>query len=185
MNKIILFNMLSLDGYFEGSNKEIDWHNVDAEFNDFAIEQLNNASMLIFGRITYELMANYWPADSALRDDLIVAQKMDSIPKIVFSKTLLKANWNNTRLIKEISESEVKRLKQQSDKDIFIFGSANLASTFINLNLIDEYQFIINPIVLGQGNSLFKPMTKRLKLKLQQAKVFKSGNVLLYYDSIR
>jgi dihydrofolate reductase len=177
--------MLSLDGYFEGSNKEIDWHNVDTEFNDFAMEQLNNASALIFGRITYELMANYWPTDSALRDDPIVANKMNSISKIVFSKTLLKADWNNTKLVKEISETEVKRLKQQYINDIFIFGSANLASTFINLNLIDEYRFIINPIVLGQGNSLFKPMTERLKLKFQKSLVFKSGNVLLYYESMR
>jgi dihydrofolate reductase len=177
--------MLSLDGYFEGSNKEIDWHNVDTEFNDFAIEQLNNASALIFGRITYELMANYWPTDSALRDDPIIANKMNSISKIVFSKTLLKADWNQTKLVKEISENEVKRLKLQYINDIFIFGSANLASTFINLNLIDEYRFMINPIVLGQGNSLFKPRSERLKLKFQQSYVFKSGNVLLYYESMR
>lgn len=177
--------MLSLDGYFEGPNKEIDWHNVDAEFNDFAIEQLNNASILVFGRITYELMANYWPTDNALKDDPIVADKMNSISKIVYSNTLHKVDWKNTKLIKDLSENEVKRLKQQYDNDIFIFGSANLASTFINLNLIDEYRLIINPILLGQGYPLFKPMTNRLKLKFQKVRVFKSGNILLYYESIR
>lgn len=173
--------MLTLDGYFEGSNKEIDWHNVDTEFNDFAIEQLNNASALIFGRITYELMANYWPTDSALQDDHIVADKMNSIPKFVFSRTLLKADWNNTKLVKNVSENEIKKLKLQFLNDILIFGSANLASTFINLNLIDEYRLIINPIVLGHGNLLFKPMNERFKLKFQKLHIFKSGNVLLYY----
>jgi dihydrofolate reductase len=175
--------MLSLDGYFEGPNKEIDWHNVDAEFNDFAIEQLNNASILVFGRITYELMAGYWSTDAALNDDPVVADKMNSIDKIVFSKTLHKADWNNTKLFKDVSKNEVRNLKQKSNKDIFIFGSANLASTFINLNLIDEFRLIINPIVLGQGHSLFNPTNKQLKLKFQRVRVFKSGNVLLYYES--
>lgn len=176
--------MMSLDGYFEGSKKEIDWHNVDAEFNDFAIKQLNSASALIFGRITYELMANYWPTDSALSDDPDVAKKMNSIPKFVFSRTLLKADWNDTKLVKEISVKEVNKLKLQYTNDIFIFGSANLASTFINLNLIDEYRLIINPIILGRGTSLFKPTAERLKLKFKQSHVFKSGNILLYYTSI-
>ena len=81
MSKMILFNMMSIDGFFEGSNKEIDWHNVDNEFNDFAIEQLNKASLLIFGRLTYELMASHWPSPSARSNDPIVAEKMNSIPK--------------------------------------------------------------------------------------------------------
>ena len=176
---------MTVDGFFEGLNKELDWHNVDNEFNDFAIEQLSNASVLIFGRLTYELMASYWPTPNALSNDPIVAEKMNSIPKIVFSKTLDKTEWNNTRLIKENIEQECKKLKQQNDKDIFIFGSANLASSFKSLNLIDEYRIMINPIILGQGNTLFKPTKERLKLRFIKTRTFNSGNVLLYYESKR
>jgi dihydrofolate reductase len=182
---MILFNMMTIDGFFEGLNKEIDWHNVDNEFNDFAIEQLTSASFLIFGRLTYELMAGYWPTPDALSNDPLVAERMNSIPKIVFSKTLDKTTWNNTRLIKENIGQECKKLKQRHDKDIFIFGSANLALTFRNLDLIDEYRIMVNPVILGQGNTLFKPAKERLKLKLIKTRSFISGNVLLYYEPDR
>jgi len=182
MSNIILFNLMTVDGFFEGPNREIDWHNVDDEFNDFAIEQLNSASALIFGRITYELMAAYWPSTEASTNDPVVAGKMNSIQKIVFSRTLDKAGWNNTRLVKGDPEEEFRKLKQIYDKDIFIFGSADLASTLMNRNLIDEYRIIINPIILGQGNTLFKPSREQLKLRLIKVRTFKSGNVLLYYQ---
>jgi dihydrofolate reductase len=110
---------------------------------------------------------------------------MNSIPKIVFSKTLDKTTWNNTRLIKENIGQECKKLKQRHDKDIFIFGSANLALTFRNLDLIDEYRIMVNPVILGQGNTLFKPAKERLKLKLIKTRSFISGNVLLYYEPDR
>ncbi|MGC1392296.1 MAG: dihydrofolate reductase family protein [Bacteroidales bacterium] len=185
MGKIILFNMMTIDGFFEGPDKEIDWHNVDNEFNTFAVEQLSNASALIFGRLTYELMAGYWPTAVAQSDDPIVAEKMNAIQKIVFSKTLDKTDWNNTRLIKKNIEHECKNLKQQSDHDVFIFGSANLASALIDLDLIDEFRIMINPIILGQGNVLFKPSNGRLNLRLINIRSFKSGNVLLYYEPSR
>jgi len=185
MNKFILFNMISLDGYFEGPNKEINWHNVDSEFNDFAVEQLNEASALIFGRITYELMAGYWPSDSAIKDDPIVSDLMNSITKYVISKSLSIAGWNNTTIINEVNDIRLRDLKDKFKKDIFIFGSANLASTFASHNLIDEYRLMINPVVLGNGTPLFKSLTKPFNLKFKQSKLFKSGNVLLYYESIR
>ncbi len=181
MSKIILFNMMSIDGFFEGTGQRIDWHNVDADFNDFAIEQLNDAAVLLFGRITYELMANYWPSADALANDPVVAGKMNSIPKIVFSKTLSKADWNNTLVAKENIEEVCKKLKQEYEKNIFIFGSADLASSFINLKLIDEYRLIINPVILGQGNPLFKLRANQLNLRFISARVFSSGNVLLFY----
>jgi dihydrofolate reductase len=182
MSKIILFNLMTLDGFFEGPNREIDWHNVDNEFNEFAIEQLNNASVLIFGRITYELMAGYWPSPDALSNDPVVAEKMNSLPKIVFSKTLDKVEWNNTRLVKGDPGKECRKLKQMNDKDIFIFGSANLVSVLFNRGLIDEFRIMINPLILGQGNTLFKPARNRFPLRLIKTKTFKSGNVLLYYE---
>jgi len=182
MRKVIFQMMISLDGFFEGPNREIDWHNVDEEFNNYAIDLLNNVDLLLFGRVTYELMAGYWPTPSATTDDPIVAGKMNSLPKIVFSRTLGKADWNNTRLVKENIAEEISKLKQQPGKDLAIFGSSDLALFFIKLNLIDEYRIIVNPLVLGEGKPLFKGINGRLPLKLLKAKTFSSGNVLLYYQ---
>jgi dihydrofolate reductase len=185
MRKVFLFNMISLDGFFEGTNREIDWHNVDGEFNAFAEQQLKEADMLLFGRVTYELMASYWPTESAIANDPIIAYKMNTIPKIVFSKTLAKVKWNNTRLIKENSTEEISKLKQQPGKDIAIFGSSNLAISLLQHGFIDEYRIMINPVILGQGKTLFDGINDRLNLKLLKTKTFRSGNVLLYYQAIR
>ena len=182
MRKVILFNAVTLDGFFAGPNGEIDWHNVDEEFNEFAIDQLNSTDGLIFGRVTYQLMASYWPTPSALTDDPIIADKMNNLPKIVFSKTLEKAEWNNTKLIKGNIAEEISKLKRQPGKDLFVFGSADLASTLTNLGLIDEYRIIVNPVVLGNGKPLFKGIKDKLHLKLVNTKTFRSGNVLLYYE---
>jgi dihydrofolate reductase len=186
VRRVIMFNLITLDGYFEGKDKwDISWHHVDDEFNDFAIEQLNQCSGLIFGRVTYQGMASYWPTPTAIESDPIVAGKMNSVPKFVFSKTLDKAEWNNTLIIKGDAVEELKKLKQQPGKDLFIFGSANLASTFTRNGLIDEYRLIVNPIVLGEGASLFKDNGGMLKMKLLNTKSFRNGNVLLYYQPDR
>jgi dihydrofolate reductase len=178
-----MFNLITLDGYFEGTNKwDIAWHQVDDEFNEFSIDQLNKAGGLIFGRITYQGMANYWPTSNAIRDDPKVAGLMNSIPKYVFSNTLEKADWNNTQIMKGDAVVELNKLRQQNGKDLFIFGSADLSSTFTKNNLIDEYRIIVNPIVLGAGNPLFKNNGDMLKLKLLSMKPFRNGNVLLYYQ---
>jgi len=185
MRKIILFNLITLDGFFAGPDGEIDWHNVDQEFNEFAIDQLDSAGGLIFGRMTYQLMASYWPTPTAITDDPEVAGKMNSIPKIVFSKTLEKVEWNNTRLVKGNIVEEISKLKQQPGKDLYIFGSANLASSIIQKGLIDEYRIIVNPVAIGSGMPLFKDIQDRLNLKLIKVKTFRSGNVLLYYEPVR
>jgi dihydrofolate reductase len=175
MRKIFLFNMVTLDGFFEGPNKEIDWHNVDEGFNGFAIEQLNATDILLFGRVTYELMASYWPTPTAMKNDPVVAERMNAISKIVFSRTLEKAEWNNTRLVKEDAASEIY-------KNIALFGSADLASSLLRSGLIDEYRIMVNPVVLGSGSSLFKGIHGKLDLRLLKMSAFKSGNVLLYYE---
>ena len=184
MRKVILFNMVTLDGFFAGPNGEIDWHNVDAEFNEFAIDQLNSADGLIFGRVTYQGMASYWPTPTAIANDPIVTGKMNNIPKIVFSKTLEKVEWNNTRLVKGNLVDEISKLKQQPGKDWFIFGSANLAAIFTKNGLIDEYRIMVNPVVIGSGEPLFKGITATLKLNLIKVRTFHSGNVLLYYQPV-
>ena len=137
---------------------------------------------LLFGRVTYQLMASYWPSATAATNDPIVADKMNNLSKIVFSKTLSSVEWNNTRLIKENIGEEISNLKKKPGKDIAIFSSSDLALTFIQLDLIDEYRIIVNPVVLGDGKSLFKGIKDKLDLKLVKTKSFKSGNVLLYYQ---
>lgn len=176
--------MVSLDGFFEGRNRELDWHNVDEEFNEYAIGLLNSVDTLIFGRVTYQLMAGYWPTESAIADDPIIAGKMNSLSKIVFSKTLEKVEWNNTRLAKGNIQEEISGLKQKPGRDIVIFGSSDLALSLIQSRLIDEYRIIVNPVVLGNGKSLFKGINSRLKLKLLKTKTFRSGSVLLYYQPV-
>lgn len=184
MRKVIFFMLISLDGYYEGPKNDISWHNVDEEFNEFAIEQLNSVDMLLFGRVTYEMMAGYWPTPAAIKDDPIVAEKMNSLPKIVFSKTLSTAAWQNTQLITDDFSAEVAMLKQLPGKDLIIFGSSDLAVSLIQYNLIDEFRVMINPIVLGGGKTLFHGIQNEFKLKLLKTRQFKSGNVLLYYAPI-
>ena len=181
MRKIIIFNMASLDGLFEGPKRDISWHNVDEEFNEFAIQQLHSVDTLIFGRITFEMMANYWPTPAAIQNDPIVAGLMNAKPKIVFSRTLQKVEWNNSRLIKEFIPDEINKLKEQSGKDLIIFGSADLAASMMKASLIDEYRIMLNPVALGEGKSLFKGLQERLNLELFNTRTFKSGNILLYY----
>jgi dihydrofolate reductase len=180
MRKIIVFNMVSVDGFFAGDDGDISWHNTDEEFNEFAIEQLEEAGGIIFGRVTYDMMASYWPTPGPVKDDPIVANKMNSLPKIVFSRSLEKADWNNTKLLHEIDVEEIKKLKQESDKNLYIFGSGTIAQEFTKLGLIDEYRLLVNPIALGSGKSLFKD---KLKLKLFKTREFKNGNVLLCYSA--
>ena len=181
MRKVILANLVSVDGYFEGPNKELDWFNVDSEFLEQAEETLNFADILLFGRITYEHMASYWPTAEAIKNDPIIAKKMNSLSKIVFSKTLEKAKWENTKLVKENIIGEILILKQQPGKDIVIFGSSDLSVYLMQADLIDEFRIFINPVALGGGNTLFKSINKRYNLKLLNVKTFKSGNVLLCY----
>jgi len=181
--KLFSFNMMTLDGFFEGPSKwDLSWHNVDDEFNEFAIAQLNEIGTLLFGRVTYEGMASYWSSPDALKDDPVVAGLMNRIPKIVFSRTLKKAEWENTKLVTDKAVEEISKLKKQSDKDIAIFGSANLMSGLMRMDLIDEHRVMINPVILGSGTPLFQTKDK-LTLKLLKTKTFNNGNILLYYES--
>ena len=182
MRKLFAFNMVTLDGFFEGPNQDISWHTTDDEFNQFAIEQTGSVDTILFGRKTYEMMASYWPTESARQDDPDVAALMNNVPKIVFSRTLQTAEWSNTRLMKENIKGEILKLKAQPGKEIAVFGSADLLSTLIELDLVDEHRIIVNPVVLGKGTPLFKDVERPLNLQLVRSRVFASGNVLLYYQ---
>lgn len=181
MRKIFLFMMVSLDGYFEGPNHDLTWHNVDEEFNDFAIEQIDQMDTLLFGRVTYEMMASYWPTMAAIREDPIVAKKMNSTPKIVFSKTLERADWENTRLSKDAGET-IRQLKGQPGRNLAIFGSNNLVVSLAQEGLVDEFRIMVNPVAIGAGTPLFAGIGDKLNLKLVDTKTFKNGNVLLSYQ---
>jgi dihydrofolate reductase len=183
MRKLFAFNMVTLDGFFEGPDHDINWHNVDEEFNEFAVEQTSSVGTLLFGRLTYLLMESYWPTPAALADDPQVAALMNSLPKVVFSKTLRSADWENTTLIKDDAQGEILRLKQQPGKDMAIFGSANLISTI--MDVIDEHRVLVSPILLHQGTPLFKPTGEPLKLNLVNVRRFNSGNILLSYQPTR
>jgi dihydrofolate reductase len=184
MRRIIYQNLISLDGYFEGPENDISWHNVDNEFNEYASVFLDSVDTLIFGRITYELMSGYWPTEPALTDDPIIAAKMNGLSKIVFSKTLKNADWENTTLERSDIAEKVEQLKKTPGKDIAIFGSSDLALALIPSGLIDEIDFIINPVLLGKGKTIFRGLSGRLNLTLIRTRVFRSGNVLLCYSPV-
>lgn len=178
MRKVIVSNVASLDGFFESRNKELDWVLTDGEFFEYAKGLLRTADTLLFGRATYLHMANYWP--TAPIDE--IAEKMNNLSKIVFSKTLQRVEWNNSRLVASSIEEEVSRLKGQPGKDMVIFGSAMLASSLLQWGLVDEYRVILQPVLLGSGSPLFRDVTERIRMKLISTTTFGSGVVLLRYQ---
>jgi dihydrofolate reductase len=180
MKKVIFQMSVSLDGYVEGPNHEIDWHLVDDEFNAYAVEMLNASDVLIMGRRTYELMAGYWP--TAVGNDPVVKEKMNNTPKLVFSRTLKKVEWQNSRLATRSIADEVARLKQVPGDGLIPVGGSELATCFLEQGLMDELRIILTPILLGAGKTVFDGIRKRYPLRLLSTKRFKSGNVVAIYE---
>ncbi len=181
--KLIMWNLVTLDGFFEGPKKwDLDWHNYvwGDELEQLSLEQAKTADALLFGRVTYEGMAAYWSTATGA-----VAEFMNRVPKVVFSRTLTKADWNNTRIVSENAEGEVARLKETSGQNLFVFGSADLSATFMQHDLFDKYRLCIVPVVLGAGTPLFKPLPERKKMKLRETRTLKSGGVILYCEPER
>jgi dihydrofolate reductase len=181
MRKILAFLVVTVDGYYEGPNQEFDWPVVDEEFNEFGLRQLEEIDTLLFGRVTYEGMAAYWPTPAAEQDDPRAAAKMNTLPKLVVSRTLDRADWATTRIVKGNVAAELTRLKQQPGKDIAIFGSSDLVVSLLGMGLVDELRIMVHPVVLGAGRSLFRTAPERLHLRLVEARPFRSGSVLLTY----
>lgn len=178
---LFAFENTSLNGFFEGPLHDISWHNVDEEFNEFAADQLDEIGCLLLGRVTYEMMASHWP--NATEDDPIIAERMNSIPKVVVSKTLETTDWNNTTLIREDAIEEIRKLKRVHGDGlaIAIFGSSNLTVSLLAAGLVDELRIMVNPVLLGEGISLFTGLTEHVELALLGTRTFESGNVLLSY----
>jgi dihydrofolate reductase len=138
--------------------------------------------MLLFGRITYELMAGYWPTPAAAKAYPAVAEGMNNLPKVVFSRTLDKASWQQTTLVKGDLAGEVRKMKKEPGEHIAILGSGSIVSQLAQEGLIDEYQVVINPVVLGKGRTMFDGIKGKLTLKLTKTRTFGNGNVLLCYE---
>jgi dihydrofolate reductase len=185
MRKLIVFNLVSLDGFFTGEGGDISWHMVDEEFQELANEAANSGNTLLFGRVTYQLMADFWPTPEAIDTDPVVARGMNASEKIVFSRTLNTVDWHNTRLVKDDMLGAVRRLKQGNGQSLAVLGSGTIVAQLAAEDLIDEYQILVNPVALGRGRTLFQDVRQRLHLKLTHSRVFGNGNVLLCYEPVR
>jgi len=184
MRKIVAFDHVSLDGYFAGPNGELDWIAHDDEDHQYSIERSRSSDTLIFGRTTYEIMASYWPAPTAIKNDPIVAGIINRVPKIVFSKTLRSVEdgpiWKNVKLYNEIDPEEFVKMKREGDGVIAILGSGTIVQQFANYDLIDEYGLLVNPVILGSGKYLFKDVHRK-NLELLDKRTFRNGKILLTY----
>ncbi len=185
MRKLVVFNHVTLDGYFVDSNSSMAWakaNTQDPEWNAFVVQNASGEGPLLFGRITYELMSSYWPTPLALEQYRALAERMNNLSKVVFSRTLSAASWNNTRLVHGDLATEIRRMKEEPGDGMAILGSGTLVSQLVQARLIDEYQFVVNPIVLGTGRTMFDGLKDKLSLKLTKSRTFQNGNVFLSYE---
>jgi dihydrofolate reductase len=183
MRKLAVFNNVTLDGYFVTMNGDMSWaHKQDAEWNAFVQGNASGGGELLFGRITYEMMASYWPTPHAIKNFPVVAEGMNNLPKVVFSRTLDKASWSNTKLVKGDIAAEIRKMKKEPGRDMVILGSGSIVSQLAQEGLIDEYQIVVNPIVLGKGRTMFDGVKEKLTLKLTKTRSFTNGNVVLCYE---
>ena len=183
MRNLIVFNHISLDGYFVDADGQMTWAkhgNDDPEYAEFVGLNASGGGELLFGRVTYQMMASFWPTPVAEQHMPVVAKMMNSLPKVVFSRTLGEAPWNNTRLLKGDLLDEVRKLKAESGPGMCILGSGKIVAQLAKAALIDEYQFIVNPIALGRGRTMFDGAPP-LDLKLASSRTFKNGKVSLAY----
>ncbi|HEY4290929.1 MAG TPA: dihydrofolate reductase family protein [Puia sp.] len=185
MRKVTVFNFITLNGYFQGPGGDISWHRFDPEMAKFSDEKSQSGNILLFGRVTYQHMAASWPTPAAKEKQPVTADAMNKAEKIVFSRTLEKVDWNNTRLIKEDLVGAVRRLKQEAAKDMTILGSGSIVTQLVDAGLIDGYGFMIDPVALGEGVPVFKGMKNKLDLKLTSSKVFDSGMIMVTYEPVK
>jgi dihydrofolate reductase len=185
MRKLVVFNQVSLDGYFSDPSGDMSWaHRQDAEWKAYAAENARGEAELLFGRITYDMMASFWPTPRAIESNPVMAERMNRLPKVVFSRTLDKAPWSHTRLVRGDPAAEVRRMKGEAGPDMAILGSGSIVSQLAEAGLIDEFQIVVNPIILGKGRSQFDGVRNRLILKATRTRTFGNGNVLLCYEPI-
>lgn len=184
MPKLIVFNNVSLDGYFTDANSDMSWAyqgSDDPEWLEFVAGNASGSGRLLFGRITYEMMAGYWPTPAAMESNPAVAEGMNRMPKVVFSRTLREPSWSNTRVAKD-AVTDVRAMKRDSGADMAILGSGSIVAQLAAEGLIDEFQVVVNPVVLGAGRTMFEGSGKNLPLTLTKSRAFRNGKVLLCYE---
>ena len=185
MRKLIVFENVSLDGYFTDAHDDMSWAHHrsgdDPEWNAFTAENASGESQLLFGRKTCELMVKYWPTPEAKEKDPEVAGGMNTLPKIVFSRTLTSVSWANTRVVSADPAAEVRKLKNEPGPVLVILGSGSIVAQLAHANLIDEYQSVLVPIFLGSGRTLVEGLDHRQPLQLTQSRAFSNGNVVLWH----
>ncbi|MCG3154740.1 MAG: putative protein YyaP [bacterium] len=188
MQKLIAFNHVSLDGYFTDANGDMSWAKADpndTEWNAFVTENASGGGTLVFGRVTYDMMASFWPTPAAMQMMPAVAERMNNLPKVLFSRTKDKALWNNTKLIKDNIAAETRKLKEAPGDGMVILGSGTIVAQLAQEGLIDEYQVVVNPLILGKGRTMFDGVREKLALKLTKSRTFGNGNVLLCFEPRR
>ncbi|WP_426422323.1 dihydrofolate reductase family protein [Bradyrhizobium genosp. A] len=184
MPKLSVFNNVSLDGCFTDGQGDMSWaHKNDQEWLDFTRTNARGGGTMLFGRVTYDLMVQFWPTPMAMQSMPAVAERMNNLPKVVFSRTLDKATWNNTRVVKDDLVGEVRRLKNEPGDDMVIMGSGTIISQLTEAKLIDEYKIVVVPVILGSGRTMFEGVSGRPTLKCTLSRTFENGNVYLCYET--
>ncbi|MBS1859389.1 MAG: dihydrofolate reductase [Acidobacteria bacterium] len=188
MPKLIVFNHVSLDGYFTGPNGDLAWAyrgTDDPEYGAFVAQNASGGGRLLLGRITYDMMVRYWTTPEASRHSPAVAEGMNRMTKLVFSRTLENASWSNTKLLNGDPATEVRRIKSEPGPGIALLGSGQIVAQLATAGLIDEYQFVVDPVVLGGGRTMFAGLPTPLNLDLTQSRTFANGKVYLCYRPVQ
>jgi dihydrofolate reductase len=185
MRRIVTTTWITLDGFIAGPDNAMDWVMVDQDMGQYEDAIVSAADTLLLGRVTYESFAGSWPRvpdnPDASEGEREYARKLNALRKVVFSKTLPSADWNNSTLLREIEPAEIEKMKQEPGRDMLIYGSASVVRALINHGLIDEYQLLVHPVILGAGKPLFQDITEKQSLELVKTKPFPSGVMGLYY----
>jgi dihydrofolate reductase len=185
MQKLVVFNSVSLDGFFTTADGDLSWmykSPKDEEWHEFVAGNAKGGGTLLFGRVTYEMMSSYWPTPMAAQNDPVVAKEMNALKKVVFSRTLDKTTWNNTTLVKTDPLKSVRGMKKESGNGMAVLGSGSIVSLLAQEGLVDEFQLVVHPVIVGKGRSMFEGMKGRLNLKLNSSRTFKNGCVVLSYE---
>lgn len=181
MTKLLVFNAVSLDGYFTGENGDLSWAHGDpndAEWNDYVAGNASGEGALVLGRKTYEMMAAFWPTPAAFEMMPSVAEHMGATTKLVFSRTMTEAPWRNTTILSGDPAEEIRRIKDEGGADMTVLGSGTIVARLAAAGLVDEYQFVVRPVVLGAGRTMFDG---RVDLRRADSRTFRNGSVVLTY----